>query len=81
MSSDMRLFDDGAPLDRADESTVSCDIRRLSVWSLIRPRLRRSSAISCQGLSIKMNRPALLHLCPQHSDCLFVVLVLVLGDG
>ena len=31
MSNDMRLFDDGAPETRVDESTVSCDIRRLSV--------------------------------------------------
>ena len=31
MSSDMRLFGEGEPLTRADESTVSCDIRRLSV--------------------------------------------------
>ena len=35
----------------------------------------------CQGVNIKINRPALLHLCPQHSDRLLVVLVLVLGDG
>jgi len=31
MSSDIRLFGDGAPLPRADESIVSCDILRLSV--------------------------------------------------
>lgn len=81
MSSDMRLFCDGVPLTRADESIVSCDIRRLSVWSLIRPRLKRSSMIPCQGSKIKINRPALLHLCPKHSNRLVVVLVLVLGNG
>lgn len=31
MSNDMRLFVGGEPLARAEESTVSCDIRRLSV--------------------------------------------------
>lgn len=40
MSNDMRLFVGGEPFVRAEESTVSCDIRRLSVWSLMRPRLK-----------------------------------------
>ena len=35
----------------------------------------------CQVVSIKINRPALLHLCPQHSNRFVVVLVLVLGNG
>jgi len=81
MSNDMRLFDDGVPLTRAEESTASCDIRRLSVWSLMSPRLRRSSIILWQGSNIKVNRPALLHLRPEHRNCFFVVLVLVLCDG
>lgn len=45
MSNDMRLFGDGVALVRADESTVSCDIRRLSVCSLIRPRLLSSTFV------------------------------------
>ena len=35
----------------------------------------------CQGVNTKINRPALLHLRPQHSNRLLVVLVLVLGNG
>lgn len=35
----------------------------------------------CQCLSIKMNRPALLHLCPEHTNRLLIFLVLVLSNG
>ena len=37
--------------------------------------------IPCQGSRRGLDRPALLNLCPEHSNRLLIVLVFVLGNG